>query len=76
MTRGAVKVRPAGHPEERLLTGTLDKIRADFDVIAAQGITELFVDLNFDDEVASPTADPATSLAHAEEALEALAPGS
>ncbi|GAA4726458.1 TIGR03619 family F420-dependent LLM class oxidoreductase [Phytohabitans rumicis] len=74
VARGSVRVRPAGDPEQRLLTGTLDKIRADFDVIAQQGVTELFVDLNFDEQIASPDADPAASMARAEEVLEALAP--
>jgi hypothetical protein len=43
--------------------------------VAAQGITELFLDLNFDPEIGSPDADPAESLRRAEEALEAFAPG-
>ncbi|MCW6011226.1 TIGR03619 family F420-dependent LLM class oxidoreductase [Micromonospora sp. CPCC 205371] len=70
--RGAVQVRPSSHPEQRLLTGTLEKVRDDFDAIARQGITELFVDLNFDDEIASPSADPVASMRRAEEALEAF----
>lgn len=73
--RGAVRVRPRGAPDRQPLTGTLDHIRADFDDVAAQGITELFLDLNFDPEIGSPDADPAESLRRAEEALEALAPG-
>lgn len=72
--RGAVKVRPSGDPERMPLTGTLDEIRADFDGLAAQGITELFVDLNFDPQIASPDADPAESMRRANDALEALAP--
>jgi probable F420-dependent oxidoreductase len=71
--RGAVRVRPPGGAQ-RLLTGSLEKIRADFDTVAAQGITELFVDLNFDEEIATPDADPVGSLRRAEDALEALAP--
>ncbi|HEY8472928.1 MAG TPA: TIGR03619 family F420-dependent LLM class oxidoreductase [Natronosporangium sp.] len=71
--RAAVKVRPAG-TERAPLVGTLDQIRSDFDEIAAQGITELFVDLNFDPEIGSPDADPAASMARADEALDAFAP--
>jgi probable F420-dependent oxidoreductase len=72
--RGAVRIRPAGSPARTPLTGTPDQIRADFDDIAGQGITELFVDLNFDPEIGSPDADPAASRRRAEEALEAFAP--
>lgn len=72
--RGAVRVRPAGGAERAPLTGTLDQIRSDFDDLAAQGITELFVDLNFDPQIGSPDADPADSRRRADEALAALAP--
>jgi probable F420-dependent oxidoreductase len=72
--RGSVKVRPAGSPQRAPLAGTLDQIRSDFDDLAAQGITELFVDLNFDPQVGSPDADPADSLRRADDALAALAP--
>ena len=56
------------------LTGTLDEVRADLDVIAAQGITETFLELNFDPEIGNPDADPAASMRRAHEVLEALAP--
>lgn len=72
--RGAVKVRPAGGPERAPLTGTLDQIRSDLDDLAAQGITELFLDLNFDPQIGSPDADPAESRRRADEVLAALAP--
>lgn len=71
--RGAVKVRPAG-PERTALSGTVDQIRGDFELLASRGITELFVDLNFDPEIGSPSADPAVSMRRAEEALESFAP--
>jgi probable F420-dependent oxidoreductase len=73
--RGVVRVRPAGSPERRPLTGTLDEIRGDLPDLAGQGITEMFVDLNFDPEIGSPDADRAASVARAEDVLEALAPG-
>jgi probable F420-dependent oxidoreductase len=72
--RAAVKVRPAGTPDRAPLAGTLEQIRSDFDEVAAQGITELFVDLNFDPEIGSPDADPAESIRRADEALDAFAP--
>ncbi|MFC4585834.1 TIGR03619 family F420-dependent LLM class oxidoreductase [Sphaerisporangium corydalis] len=72
--RGVTKVREAGLPDRRPLTGSLAEIRADVDALAATGLTELFHDLNFDPEISSPDADPAASLLRAEEALDALAP--
>jgi probable F420-dependent oxidoreductase len=72
--RGVVQVRPAGAPDRRLLTGSPEEIRGDFDILAEQGVTELFVDLNYDPEIGSPDADRRTALERAEEALEALAP--
>jgi hypothetical protein len=74
VVRGAVKVRPAGSPERKPLTGTLDEIRADLELYRGLGVTELFIDLNFDPEIGSPAADPAESMRRAEEALEAFAP--
>jgi probable F420-dependent oxidoreductase len=73
--RGVVRVRPAGRDGGRLLAGSMDKIRDDLETVAGQGVTELFVDLNFDKEIGSPDADPAVSMARAHEVLEALAPG-
>lgn len=72
--RGSVKVRPAGLADRPMLTGSVAEIRGDFDRLAEQGITELFVDLNFDPEIGSPDADPAESLRRADEALDAFAP--
>jgi probable F420-dependent oxidoreductase len=73
--RGVVRARPSGEGGARVpLTGTLDEIRADLAGVAAQGMTELFVDLNFDPEIGSPDADPAESRRRADEVLEALAP--
>jgi probable F420-dependent oxidoreductase len=69
--RGVVKVR-AG--ERAPLVGTLDEIRDDLANLAKKGITETFVDLNFDPEIGSPEADPAVSMRRAHEVLEALAP--
>ena len=43
--------------------------------LAERGITEVFVDLNFDPEIGSPTADPEASMAVAREVLDAFAPG-
>jgi len=69
--RGVVKVRST---ERGPLTGSLDEIRSDLARVAAKGVTELFVDLNFDPEIGSPEADPRASMRRAHEVLEALAP--
>jgi probable F420-dependent oxidoreductase len=67
--RGVTRVRDTG---EAALTGPYDKIRRDVDELAAQGVTDVFHDLNFDHEIV--TADPEDAMRRAEEALEALAP--
>jgi hypothetical protein len=67
-------VRPDAGSDRRPLTGTLDQIRGDFAMLEEQGITELFIDLNFDPEIGSPDADPAESMRRAQDALTAFAP--
>lgn len=69
--RAVVKVRDA---ERGPLTGSLAQIAEDLQLLEASGITEAFVDLNFDPVVGSPDADPVASLRHAQRVLEALAP--
>jgi len=70
--RAAVRVRD--HDEDHQFTGTLDKVKKDFADYAAAGATELFVDLNFDEQIGNPEVDPAESMRRAHEALEAFAP--
>ena len=72
--RGAVRVRPAGAAKRRPLTGSYDEIRGDLETLAGQGVTEVFLDLNFDPEVGSVDADPAESMRRGHELLETLAP--
>jgi probable F420-dependent oxidoreductase len=71
--RGVVRVRDGG--ERAPLAGSLDEIRGDLAQLATKGITETFVDLNFDPQIGSPDADPHVSMRRAHEVLEALAPG-
>ncbi|MQA86922.1 MAG: TIGR03619 family F420-dependent LLM class oxidoreductase [Streptosporangiales bacterium] len=73
--RGPVRVGPPGQPGRKPLTGSYEEIRADLDGLRAQGITEVFYDLNYDPTIGTPDADPAESVRRAEEALVALAPG-
>jgi len=72
--RGPVRVRPGGQEERPLLTGSLEELRADLVQLDAQGVDEVFLDLNFDPEIGSPEADPAVSLRRAYDVMEALAP--
>ncbi|HUR13327.1 MAG TPA: TIGR03619 family F420-dependent LLM class oxidoreductase [Mycobacteriales bacterium] len=74
VVRGVVRVRD--EPGERAFTGPVDKVLRDMETYASYGVTELFVDLNFDEEIGSPDADPAESLRRAHAALEAFAPPS
>lgn len=69
--RGVVRDAPRTVP----LTGSLDEVRTDLPVLAAQGMTEMFVDLNFDPAVGHPDADPAAAMRRAHDVLEALSPG-
>jgi probable F420-dependent oxidoreductase len=72
VVRAVVRVRP--EDEERAFSGTLDKVRRDLDVYASHGVTEAFLDLNFDEQVGDPAADPSASLARAHEVLDFFAP--
>ncbi|HZD72269.1 MAG TPA: TIGR03619 family F420-dependent LLM class oxidoreductase [Actinomycetes bacterium] len=73
--RGPLRVRPADDPARRPLTGSFDEIRRDLDDLREQGVTEVFLDMNYDPEIVAPGADPAEALRRAETALGALAPG-
>jgi probable F420-dependent oxidoreductase len=72
--RGVVRVRPAGSGDRPPLTGSLEQIRGDIERLGDQGITEVFVDLNFDPEIGSPDVDPDESMRRADQVLDALAP--
>jgi hypothetical protein len=72
VVRGSVKVRD--HDEDTALSGTVEKIRRDMADYARNGVTELFVDLNFDEQIGRPDADPRESMRRARSALEAFAP--
>jgi len=74
--RGVVQVRREGRAggSRRPLRGSYADIRADLATLAAAGVTETFLDLNFDPQVGSVDADPDASTARALEVLEELAP--
>jgi alkanesulfonate monooxygenase SsuD/methylene tetrahydromethanopterin reductase-like flavin-dependent oxidoreductase (luciferase family) len=69
--RGVVKVRTG---ERAQLTGSLREIRSDLVDLSTKGVTETFIDLNFDPHIGSPDVDPDVSMRTAVEVLEALAP--
>ena len=73
--RGAVRLRPDRDPERPALSGTIEQIRSDLELLEEQGMTELFFDLNFDPVVGSPDADPQESMRIATEVLDAFSPG-
>lgn len=70
--RAVVKVRTTTRAP---LTGTLTEIREDLGALSDAGMTEAFVDLNFDPQIGAPDADPQAAMRHARNVLEALAPG-
>jgi probable F420-dependent oxidoreductase len=72
VVRGVVRVGKPDGDGRRPLTGTYEQIRGDLARLAAAGVSEVFVDLNWDPRMGSPDADPGLSLA--EEILERLAP--
>jgi probable F420-dependent oxidoreductase len=74
VARVPVRHGPGGQRDRAPFTGAWDELRADFDDLAAAGVTELFIDLNWDPEVGSPDADPGAAMTRAEATLEALAP--
>lgn len=69
--RAAVKVR-AG--QRGFLTGSLSEIGDDLSALAAAGVTETFLDVNFDPQVGAPDADPQASMGRATDVLDAFAP--
>ncbi len=73
--RGVVKLQPGPAAADRApLTGSAEQIKDDLAVLASQGITEVFADLNFDPRMGSPDADPSAALELADATLAALAP--
>jgi probable F420-dependent oxidoreductase len=73
VVRGVVQ---AGRRDDAVpLSGDWAQIRANAQLYAEAGVTELFYDLNWDPLIGSPDADPRGAAERAEEILTALAPG-
>ena len=58
----------------RPLQGTREQVLDDLAALRAQGVTEVFFDLNLSPRVGSPDVDAAEALAYAERVLDAFAP--
>jgi probable F420-dependent oxidoreductase len=69
--RAVVRDEPRTGP----LTGPLELVRDDLAGLAEYGITDAFVDLNFDRTIGVVDADPKASMQRADDVLTALAPG-
>ncbi|MFC9235167.1 TIGR03619 family F420-dependent LLM class oxidoreductase [Streptomyces decoyicus] len=72
--RAPVRLRPRPAPEEPPFIGTADKIRADLAGLADTGLTEIFVDPNFDPGIGSPDAPADEAKSRADLLLRELAP--
>jgi probable F420-dependent oxidoreductase len=75
VVRGLVQMTAEKGADRRPLTGSADQIRDDIEMLEREGVTEVFLDLNFDPEVGSPLADPRASIERAHHVLDAFAPG-
>ncbi|MFC0435079.1 TIGR03619 family F420-dependent LLM class oxidoreductase [Kutzneria buriramensis] len=68
-----VAVRVRARDENEPFTGTPAKIREDLSELAGTGLTEAFLDPNFDPEIGSPDVDAETAVRRTEAAWEELA---
>ena len=75
VVRGVVRLTddPTAGEARIPLQGDAGQIRADIDALEAQGVTEVFLDLNWDDSTVG-AADPEAALANADAVLTQLAP--
>ena len=76
VVRGLASLTPEQGADRRPLTGSVDQIRHDVAKLEADGVTEMFLDLNFDPLIGSPVADAGAAIERAHQMLEAFAPAS
>ena len=75
LVRGVVDlVDDAPGGQRRPLQGTREQVLDDLAALRTQGVTEVFLDLNFSPRVGSPDVDAGAALAYAERVLDAFAP--
>ncbi len=75
VVRGVVGHGPELGPERSPLQGSADQIRHDLHALGKVGVTEVFLDLNYDPVMVADDVDPAWAQDRAVEVLTALAPG-
>jgi probable F420-dependent oxidoreductase len=75
ITRGVVRLGPVSSAERVPLQGSADQIRGDLQALAAAGVTEVFLDLNWDPETVADDVGAAAALDNAERVMTELAPG-
>ena len=76
VSRGVVRltVDPTSGDARIPLQGNVDQILGDIDALAKQGVTEVFLDLNWDPDTVGAGVDPSAALDTADQVLTALAP--
>lgn len=72
--RAPVRLRPEAGADAPPLTGPAGKIRDDLGALTATGLTEIFLDPNFDPEVGSPDAAADIARDHVDQLLHRFAP--
>jgi len=72
--RGVARLRDTAGPDDGVLTGPMEQILDGLAAYDAAGATEVFLDLNFDEQIGTPDGDPARSMAVAHQILDACAP--
>jgi probable F420-dependent oxidoreductase len=75
VVRGVVVHGPDGGVDRKPLQGSAAQIRDDLAALESAGVTEVFLDLNYDPSMVADDVDPAWAQARAVEVLTALAPG-
>ena len=75
VVRGVVHLTPDPQADRKPLSGSAGQIRDDLAQLAGVGVTEVFLDLNYDPRTVSDDVDERAGLANAELALTQLAPG-
>jgi probable F420-dependent oxidoreductase len=74
ITRGVVRLGSAAATDRAPLQGSADQIRSDLEALAAAGVTEVFLDLNWDPETVADDISATAALENAERVMTELAP--
>ena len=75
ITRGVVRLGSEATEDRAPLQGNADQIRSDLEALSSAGVTEVFLDLNWDPETVAEDVDAAAALDNAERVMTELAPG-